>query len=139
MNAVIYGAGNIGRGFLGEIFFKAGYRITFIDINEKIVTSLNEKGSYPVRHIYNDEFEEITIDNLTAVNCANEQEVIDCIAGADIMANAVGVCMLLGETYISDTSARADILLIAQNAMLEKNPARQHACGHVTLCHAKGK
>ena len=91
MNAVMYGAGNIGRGFIGALFSGAGYKVTFIDAAENIVNALNEKGSYPVKLLSNDETEEITITGITAINSVNEREVMDCIAKADIMATAVGV------------------------------------------------
>ena len=94
MNAVIYGAGNIGRGFIGPLFAKAGYKVTFIDVADKIVDALKERGSYPVRLLSNDGFGEITVEGVSAINGKNGQEVIDCIAGADIMATAVGVRIL---------------------------------------------
>ena len=94
MNAVMYGAGNIGRGFIAPLFAKAGYRVTFIDVAEKIVNSLREKGSYPVRLLSNDGAEETQVEGVSAVNGANGEEVADCIARADIMATAVGVRVL---------------------------------------------
>ena len=94
MNAVMYGAGNIGRGFIGLLFSKAGYKVTFIDAAADIVSGLNEGGFYPVRLLSNEKVEEFWITGVKAVNGANEQEVADCIAEADIMATAVGVKML---------------------------------------------
>jgi len=94
MNAVVYGAGNIGRGFIGMLFAKAGYKVTFIDVVEKIVNSLKEDGFYPVRLLSGDKFDEIWITGVSAINGKHEQEVTDCIAQADIMATAVGVRIL---------------------------------------------
>ena len=94
MNAVMYGAGNIGRGFVGPLFAKAGYKLTFIDVAENIVNGLNDNGFYPVRLLSNEQIEEIWITGVKAVNAAHEQEVTDRIAEADIMATAVGVKVL---------------------------------------------
>jgi mannitol-1-phosphate 5-dehydrogenase len=33
--AVQFGAGNIGRGFMGQLFWEAGYRTIFVDANQK--------------------------------------------------------------------------------------------------------
>ena len=43
-----YGAGNIGRGFIGQLFSQAGYEVSFIDVNMEIIDALNREGRYPV-------------------------------------------------------------------------------------------
>jgi mannitol-1-phosphate 5-dehydrogenase len=35
--AVQFGAGNIGRGFMGQLFWEAGYRTIFVEANQKLV------------------------------------------------------------------------------------------------------
>jgi len=47
--AVIYGAGNIGRGFIGQLFLESGYHTIFIDVNETLVRELHKRHSYPLR------------------------------------------------------------------------------------------
>ena len=37
MNAVHFGAGNIGRGFIGEILAKNGFHITFVEDRKSVV------------------------------------------------------------------------------------------------------
>ena len=36
-SAVIFGAGNVGRGFLGHLLSQSGYALTFVDIDERII------------------------------------------------------------------------------------------------------
>lgn len=91
MNAVIYGAGNIGRGFIGALFAGSGYNVTFIDTAEEIVKGLREKRSYPVRLLSDKRFEDVLVEGVNAVHGANEAEAAELIAQADIMATAVGV------------------------------------------------
>ena len=47
--AVMYGAGNIGRGFIGALMSQSGYQVTFVDVAEPVVKALQEKNTYPVR------------------------------------------------------------------------------------------
>ncbi len=94
MNAVMYGGGNIGRGFIGTLFSTSGYTTTFIDIVDTTVDRLNRDGEYPVRIISGDEHEDITVQNVCAVNGKDVDAVATAIANADIMATAVGVNVL---------------------------------------------
>jgi mannitol-1-phosphate 5-dehydrogenase len=91
----MYGAGNIGRGFIGEIFYLSGYEPTFIDVAEPVVDALNREGRYPVRILSGDgSCEDRWIEGVRAVNGRNTEAAADAIAGADIMATAVGVRVL---------------------------------------------
>ena len=87
----MYGAGNIGRGFIGQLFSQSGYEVAFIDINPVIIERLNKDKSYPIRIAARDKYEEIIVTNVRGVNGLNIQEVAREIATADIMATAIGV------------------------------------------------
>lgn len=95
-NAVIYGAGNIGRGFIGQLFYEGGFEISFIDVNKELISLLNEKKQYPVKFVDNDSVSEIIIKNIRGIDGSpeNSREVFDAISKADIMATAVGVNIL---------------------------------------------
>ena len=92
--AVMYGGGNIGRGFIGALFSQAGYRVTFVDVAEPVVESLKTKGGYPVRYVSGEGHRDVWIDNVTAVNGKNMDAVAETIANCDIMATAVGARIL---------------------------------------------
>ncbi len=92
--AVMYGGGNIGRGFIGWLLSASGYEVTFVDVAEPVVNTLNEKHCYPVRIIASNGHEDINVTNVRAVNGNNGEAVAEAIANADIMATAVGVNVL---------------------------------------------
>ncbi len=91
---VMYGAGNIGRGFIGQIFSANSYSVGFIDINQEVIDRLNKDRSYPVDVVSNDGVDEIIVQNAYGIDGKNLDLVSDEIASADIMATAIGVNVL---------------------------------------------
>ncbi|MCI8599114.1 MAG: mannitol dehydrogenase [Lachnospiraceae bacterium] len=94
MKAVMYGAGNIGRGFIGLLFSQSGYEVTFIDVAETVVENLNQAHRYPVRYVSAKGIEDVFVEPVWAVNGNDAKKTADVIAQADIMATAVGVRVL---------------------------------------------
>ena len=90
MKAVIYGGGNIGRGFMGVLLSRSGYEVTFIDIAPAVIDELQNRHRYPVRIVSAKGYENLDITNVTAVNGNDMPAAADAIANADIMATAVG-------------------------------------------------
>ena len=94
MKAVMYGGGNIGRGFIGMLLSASGYEVKFVDVVDAVVNTLNTEHTYPVRIISNDGHKDIDVQNVSAVNGNDGNAVAEAIAQADIMATAVGVNVL---------------------------------------------
>ena len=47
-SVLIFGAGKIGRSFIGQLFGLSGYEVVFSDIDAELVNLLNCKKSYTV-------------------------------------------------------------------------------------------
>ena len=92
--AVMYGGGNIGRGFIGATLSQSGYKVTFIDVAEPVVKALQEKEQYPVRYVSSEGHEDVVIEHVTAVNGNDQEAASEAIANCDIMATAVGARIL---------------------------------------------
>ena len=94
MKSVHFGAGNIGRGFIGQLLHESGYDITFVDIQDDLVDALKEEGHYEV--ILADEGEErIPVGRVTALHSVNQaDEVVKRLAEADLITTAVGPSVL---------------------------------------------
>ena len=90
--AIQFGAGNIGRGFIGALLSRAGWHVTFADVVASIVDGLNRDGRYTV-HILDQVCEDWTIENVSAVNSAGP-DIAPAIAACDLITTAVGPLVL---------------------------------------------
>jgi len=115
--AVMYGAGNIGRGFIGKVFSEAGYEVVFIDVMPAVVDQLNRDRQYPVRLVSNEGAHEVTVKNVRAVNGMDGAVVAREIAGADLMATAVGVNIL--PRIVANIAAGIDLRAAEKAAPLD--------------------
>lgn len=100
--AVQFGAGNIGRGFIGKLLSQSGYKVYFADINEQIISELKAKNKYVVE-VVGDNKEEIVVENVDGV-MSNDSKLMDIISKAEIITTAVGPTVL---SIISKTIAKA--------------------------------
>ena len=91
---IMYGAGNIGRGFIGQTFSVAGYKVGFVDINMEVIDALNEKNEYPVNIVTTEKNKEIIVKNVYGIDGKDIDKVSDEIASCDMMATAIGVNVL---------------------------------------------
>ncbi len=91
--AVMYGGGNIGRGFIGKVFADSGYEVCFLDIMQDIIDEMNARGEYTVRIVSNEGETDTTVKPVRAVNSLTDR-AIDEIVNCEIMATAVGVNVL---------------------------------------------
>lgn len=143
--AIMYGAGSIGRGFIGALFSEIGYEVVFIDINDDVVNLINSKKTYP-QIIMNKEQPVHWIKNIRAVDGKDSKSVINEIATADIMATALGAAVLekvapiiakgLLKRWEKDSANTLDILIcenlmdadiLLKNYLLKSIPDKFHS------------
>lgn len=86
---VIFGAGNIGRSFIGQLFSRSGYEVVFIDVDDRIVKALNERRRYRIE-VKDVHPETIWVEGVRAVDGKDVEKVAEEIATADVMGTAVG-------------------------------------------------
>ncbi len=88
--AIHFGAGNIGRGFIGELLVRSGYEVTFVDVNKELVDLINERRAYDIK-VVGDQPEIIHVEHVRAINSAEHPEkLIAAIGEADIITTAIG-------------------------------------------------
>jgi len=86
---VLFGAGKIGRSFIGQLFSRGGYEVVFIDVFKQVIDELNRLGNYRVV-IKGDVESVITIENVRGVFGGDTEKVIAEVASARIVAVSVG-------------------------------------------------
>jgi mannitol-1-phosphate 5-dehydrogenase len=88
--ALIFGAGSIGRGFIGELMQLSGFDISFVDVNEALIHELSKVGSYTLEIVSNSQvlLKEIIVDRV--IFGRDERKVAEAVESADIIFTAVG-------------------------------------------------
>lgn len=92
--AVHFGAGNIGRGFVGLILHNAGYKLVFADVAAPLIDALAATPSYTVHEVGVGARTSV-VDGYEALNSATHtDDVVARIAAADVVTTAVGPTIL---------------------------------------------
>jgi mannitol-1-phosphate 5-dehydrogenase len=131
--AVHFGAGNIGRGFVGLILHRAGYEVVFADVADALIDALKVTPSYLVKEVGLESSEE-SVDNYRAINSRSEEPlVIEEIAKADIVTTAVGPTILkfVAPVIVAGLRARGDdspplVVMACENAINATDVLAEH-------------
>ncbi len=109
--AVIFGAGNIGRGFIGQLFSESGYQITYVDLDQPLLDTFNRNHHYTIRLVTNETSHELKVGPVRGVSANHQPEaVLEAIVTANLGATAVGVRALeqVALTIAAGIQHRAD-------------------------------
>ena len=87
---VLFGAGKIGRSFIGQVFSCSGYEVVFIDINEELIERLNRANGYKVIVKSEKGDQIINVENVRGVHLSDTTNVLKELSGASIAALSVG-------------------------------------------------
>lgn len=88
---VQFGAGNIGRSFIGQLFSRGGYEVVFVDVSEPLIEALNQAGRYRVVIKESGvEDETFWVENVRAVDGKDREAVVKELVAADLAGTSVG-------------------------------------------------
>jgi len=92
--AVHFGAGNIGRGFIGALLSASGYFVVFADVDKKLIKELNSHESYEV-HVLDEKERTEEIHSFTGSSSqANEVSHFIASPRTRMITTAVGPSIL---------------------------------------------
>lgn len=90
---LVFGAGAVGRGLLGDLFSSAGWLVSYLDVDPSIVEALRRNCSYQLRTVGRNE--SVTrVGPVTAGYSTDPSCVLAEVARADVIATAVGAAAL---------------------------------------------
>ena len=90
---VQFGAGNIGRSLVGQIFSSAGWEIVFVEVDSDIVEALTDQGRYRIL-VKEREPDEIWVEGVRGVFALETDDVVKEIVSCDLLSTAVGAKFL---------------------------------------------
>lgn len=83
-NILIIGAGRLGKGFIGEAFEKANWRVSFLDKDPLVINNL-KKGSYKVKIATPKEIKNRTVRNYQQFLTSADHPELSAFLAADIV------------------------------------------------------
>jgi mannitol-1-phosphate 5-dehydrogenase len=133
VKAVHFGAGNIGRGFVGLLLHEGGYDLVFSDVAAGLVDAINAEDSYTVHEVGEGGTDKV-VTGFRALNSAEDpQSVIDEIAGANVVTTAVGPTVLpfiapliVAGLALRDPSSPPLQVMACENAIGATDVLREH-------------
>ncbi|NAH31422.1 mannitol dehydrogenase, partial [Escherichia coli] len=96
---LIIGAGRLGKGFVGETFDNAGWNITFLDKDPRVIDELNRHNKYTVQVFRTDDIIMHEVTNFRAFATDDNYSVMN-----DFLESSVIMCPLYPEDF--EESAR---------------------------------
>jgi len=124
MTAVHFGAGNIGRGFIGLLLHEAGHDLVFVDVNAPLIAAIRAADSYRVIEI-SPAGRQHDVTGFTAVDSSAERDAaVAAVASADIATTAVGptalrfIAPVIADALRQRDAAAAPLVVMAcENAL----------------------
>lgn len=89
--AVMFGAGSVGRGFLGQLLSESGYTLTFVEIDEPLIDALNARRAYTLRLVENDWHEDLVIPVERTLYSRVHETLVSALSETALVTTAVGV------------------------------------------------
>lgn len=122
---LVIGAGNIGRGVIGGLFFESGYHLYFYDVMADRMRRLKEQGTYLVERVGADERRRIRVKDFEVLDSSDPADLIEHMKHMDLIACCVyegafaDICRNLKEAiaYRAEHDAEPLNILLCVNAL----------------------
>jgi mannitol-1-phosphate 5-dehydrogenase len=89
LQAVVFGAGKIARGFVAHLLALSGYQITFVEKNPALVDTLRQRGKYTV-NIMGAPDKDIVIQGFKVYQSDEVETIAEAVANASVVFVSIG-------------------------------------------------
>lgn len=107
--ALHFGAGNIGRGFIGKIMSEAGFEVIFADVNKRVIDQLNADKEYEVEVVGENSKTDI-VKNVSGIMSNDVAKVTEAGLEVSLITTAVGpnVLKVIADSFAEIIKARKE-------------------------------
>ena len=114
-----FGAGNIGRSLVGQLFANAGWEVVFLDVDQAVVDALNRRHAYRITvkdDLLPGQPGHIDVANVSGIDLRDREAALAALARADLIGSSVGaanlksVCGLIAEALAGRTRPLSALL-----------------------------
>ncbi|PAK21462.1 mannitol-1-phosphate 5-dehydrogenase [Mycoplasmopsis agassizii] len=88
IKALHFGAGNIGKALIGELYFKNNFDFTLVDSNQEVISKLNSQKKYLIKYLDTNQIFEIT--NFDSLWSNEKSELIKKLRAAHFISTSIG-------------------------------------------------
>lgn len=87
--ALHFGGGSIGIGFIADLLHESNYEVTIVDIDQELVSQINETETFDL-YLINEEYKKKQLTHIHGLSSIEDQsEIIEKISTTDLLTTAV--------------------------------------------------
>ena len=115
-----FGAGNIGRGFFGQLYHESGYHIIFVDIVKQVIDTINQQRQYPI-WLVGEDVKKLVVTNISGIPLNDEQSIIEASKHVNLISVSVGanniknlmplLAKIIEKKFVADPSDFLNIII----------------------------
>ncbi|HCM85640.1 MULTISPECIES: mannitol dehydrogenase family protein [Enterococcus] len=131
--ALHFGGGSIGIGFIADLLHESDYEVTIVDIDSELVKQINETATFDL-YLINEDYKKKQLTQIHALSSIEDQaEIIKKISTADLITTAVWAenlpkiapVLLAGLKQRSAINGKRINILACENAMFNSEILRK--------------
>ncbi|MGG5369611.1 mannitol dehydrogenase [Enterococcus sp. AZ196] len=131
--ALHFGGGSIGIGFIADLLHESDYEVTIVDIDSELVKQINETKTFDL-YLINEDYKKKQLTQIHALSSLDDQtEIVETISTTDVITTAVWAenlpkiapVLLAGLKKRAESGRERVNILACENAMFNSEILRK--------------